>query len=198
MYAPKVNTEITTPSKIYKHEFFTEYIKTVNNSFLKYLNNNVDRFDCIREFSLLLTNIDVAIKIEAGIYEFAVVYCSTKKFHKDMMVSVYNDKKDNIYESLKNKDVKDKLLVALSKNQINPQRLAFMKPHELSPESWTELIRKNNLREEKKKNITTTDLYQCYKCKERKCHTALVQLRSADEPMTLIITCMNCHNVMKK
>ena len=30
------------------------------------------------------------------------------------------------------------------------------------------------------------------KCKQNKCTITLAQLRSADEPMSVLVTCMNC------
>lgn len=37
--------------------------------------------------------------------------------------------------------------------------------------------------------------FKCRKCKKRKCNVTLAQLRSADEPMSVLITCTSCgHN----
>ena len=61
-----------------------------------------------------------------------------------------------------------------------------------------EIIRKNKLRAEKRENIAVTDLYQCYKCKGRRCRMMELQTRSSDEPATKFITCLDCYTVMKK
>ena len=37
-----------------------------------------------------------------------------------------------------------------------------------------------------------TDQFKCGKCKKRECTYYELQTRSADEPMTLFITCLNC------
>ena len=87
---------------------------------------------------------------------------------------------------------------SIEKNEINPQLLAFLKPQDIHPDHWKDLIRKTSLREEKKKNIAVTDLYQCNKCKERRCRMMEIQTAGADEPMTRFITCLNCYNVMKR
>ncbi|GAA5834940.1 hypothetical protein JCM3766R1_002047 [Sporobolomyces carnicolor] len=39
-----------------------------------------------------------------------------------------------------------------------------------------------------------TDAFQCGKCKERRCMYYQMQTRSADEPMTTFVTCLNCNN----
>lgn len=43
----------------------------------------------------------------------------------------------------------------------------------------------------------TTDQFQCAKCKERKCTYYQMQTRSADEPMTTFVSCLNCNNRWK-
>ncbi|GAA5846935.1 hypothetical protein JCM5353_006401 [Sporobolomyces roseus] len=42
-----------------------------------------------------------------------------------------------------------------------------------------------------------TDAFQCGKCKERRCMYYQMQTRSADEPMTTFVTCLNCNNRWK-
>jgi transcription elongation factor S-II len=43
----------------------------------------------------------------------------------------------------------------------------------------------------------TTDQFQCGKCRQRKCTYFQMQTRSADEPMTTFVTCVNCGNRWK-
>ncbi|EPQ53091.1 transcription elongation factor [Gloeophyllum trabeum ATCC 11539] len=42
-----------------------------------------------------------------------------------------------------------------------------------------------------------TDAFQCGRCKQRKCRYRQAQTRSADEPMTTFVTCVNCNNRWK-
>ncbi|KAF9938721.1 RNA polymerase II elongation factor [Modicella reniformis] len=42
-----------------------------------------------------------------------------------------------------------------------------------------------------------TDMFKCGKCKGRKCRYYQMQTRSADEPMTTFVTCINCGNRWK-
>ncbi|XP_077826512.1 transcription elongation factor A protein 3 isoform X6 [Macaca mulatta] len=44
---------------------------------------------------------------------------------------------------------------------------------------------------------TTTDLFQCSKCKKKNCTYNQVQTRSADEPMTTFVLCNECGNRWK-
>ncbi|KAK9827698.1 hypothetical protein WJX81_001573 [Elliptochloris bilobata] len=43
----------------------------------------------------------------------------------------------------------------------------------------------------------TTDQFQCGKCRQRQCQYYQMQTRSADEPMTTFVTCVNCGNRWK-
>jgi transcription elongation factor S-II len=42
-----------------------------------------------------------------------------------------------------------------------------------------------------------TDMFRCGKCRGRKCTYFQMQTRSADEPMTTFVTCINCGNHWK-
>lgn len=43
----------------------------------------------------------------------------------------------------------------------------------------------------------TTDAFRCGKCGQRRCSYYQMQTRSADEPMTTFVTCLNCNNRWK-
>ena len=181
-------------------DYFTDNVKKINIKKIVYLNNNVDRSQTINKFADVLKDIETSIKIEAGIFEFTLVYCTTKNYMTKLMPSIYKDK---VYELSVNLDENNlvgnlTLKSTIFEGKINPQTIAFLKPQDLHPERWELLIKKQNLREEKKKNMATTDLYQCWKCKNRKCRMVELQTRSSDEPMTKFITCLECYNVMKK
>ena len=47
------------------------------------------------------------------------------------------------------------------------------------------------------KKEASTDAFKCGKCKQRQCTYYQLQTRSADEPMTTFVTCVNCDNRWK-
>ena len=53
----------------------------------------------------------------------------------------------------------------------------------------TDLINESDI---KKKNISYTKEYTCFKCKKQECTVKYVQTRSADESMTGFVYCNNC------
>lgn len=57
---------------------------------------------------------------------------------------------------------------------------------------------KNNLEQEESNDDLISDgLFKCPKCKKKKTTYYSVQTRSADEPMTNFITCLNCSHRWK-
>ena len=79
----------------------------------------------------------------------------------------------------------------------------YMKPSELNPHginaTQTESRRIESLRKEA---LNTDDpnyegLFKCNRCKSKKTTYYQMQTRSADEPMTTFVTCINCSNRWK-
>jgi DNA-directed RNA polymerase subunit M/transcription elongation factor TFIIS len=84
--------------------------------------------------------------------------------------------------------------------EFPPEALAGMAPHEKNPELWKDLIDAKIRHYEhivEERPAAMTNSFRCGKCKKRECVYQEVQLRSADEPMTLFITCLNCGNRWK-
>jgi transcription elongation factor S-II len=92
------------------------------------------------------------------------------------------------------------VLSKIKYNLWEPDNIIYMKPQELYPDIWEELILKNRKKLDalsKDKNAKGTDMFKCGKCKERNCTYFQMQTRSADEPMTTFVTCLNCNNRWK-
>ena len=61
-----------------------------------------------------------------------------------------------------------------------------------------EMEKENLLKVRSAKDLSAeTDMFQCGRCKQRKCKYYQMQTRSADEPMTTYVTCVNCGNRWK-
>jgi transcription elongation factor S-II len=85
---------------------------------------------------------------------------------------------------------------------LTPERFIKMTTEEMASEEQKRAdaaIHKDNLQKSQaaRDNAAETDMFQCGKCKQRKCKYFQMQTRSADEPMTTYVTCMNCNNRWK-
>lgn len=174
--------------------FVTEHSKDISNELLKYGLNNINRVNYILKLINIIDGI-LANKIENGIFEFALVYVTLHNYEKELLQSIYIDKFNEIYMNLdinsrfKNETLREGLLTGL----IKPEILAFMSPQQINPANWIELLNKNQCKEDVIKNMATTDLYTCRKCKGKKFKITEIQTRSADEPSTKFVTCLECY-----
>ena len=90
-----------------------------------------------------------------------------------------------------------RLLKRLRDGEFQPQAVASMSYSDLYPEKWGDMIEKTMKREAKMLEVdksAATDMFKCGKCKKRECTYYEYQTRSADEPMTQFIRCLNCNN----
>jgi|UniRef100_A0A6C0I8L7 transcription elongation factor S-II len=91
------------------------------------------------------------------------------------------------------------VLGKLENGHFDPEKIVSMDPTLLYPELWEELIvnNKKKMAMLSKKQEQTTSMFTCGKCKSRNCTYFQMQTRSADEPMTTFVTCLNCEKRWK-
>jgi DNA-directed RNA polymerase subunit M/transcription elongation factor TFIIS len=110
-----------------------------------------------------------------------------------------------------------RLIDRLVEGEFPAERVGSMTPEEMMPELWKPLIDKKMWKtqhaiDERPEAMTDRYVYalfwnqleilnrallysfQCGRCKKNECLYQELQLRSADEPMTLFLTCLNCGN----
>jgi len=133
--------------------------------------------------------------IEKGIFNWAIQHASknniVKKWSNTFFVTLYIDRLRSVYINLKKPDVASAVLSA----NIKSQEIAFMTHQEICPDKWKKLIDDKKIRDKQKyePNIeASTDNFTCNKCKSKKCTYYQLQTRSADEPMTTFVTCLEC------
>ena len=144
--------------------------------------------------------------LEIGVFNWCLEQCdkykTAKNWKNPRFVILYKDK---VRSTLLNLDpdsyIENKrLLSRLKEKEFMPHDIPFMKPQNVFPEKWAAVLdakmkRDMNVFEEKPKAMTNE--FKCGKCKKRECVYQELQVRSADEPMTLFITCLNCGNKWK-
>lgn len=126
---------------------------------------------------------------------------------------------DHIYQELKSTDMKYRNRVRSRISNLKDPRnpglrrnvlrgaisaglIAKMTAEEMASDELRELrnaMTQEAIREHQmaKTGGTTTDLFQCSKCKKKNCTYNQVQTRSADEPMTTFVLCNECGNRWK-
>ena len=74
-------------------------------------------------------------------------------------------------------------------------QIPTMSAYDMFPEHWQGLADKLLMREQKileGNKSRATDEYKCKRCNKRECTYYEMQTRSADEPTTIFISCLNC------
>lgn len=150
-----------------------------------------------------------AMQIEVGIFNYSVSYCRDNYMfaHWDnpKFLRVYLGRTKSLISNLSteanfgvhNKDIYD----TIKKRGWNWHELASKKYNDLFPKHWQPILDEKIKKEELIKRTvqaTATDMYKCGKCKKRNCTYYELQTRSADEPMTTFITCIECGHKWKQ
>jgi transcription elongation factor S-II len=76
-----------------------------------------------------------------------------------------------------------------------------MTPQEMDHEHWRGMIERKTTRDASKFNTNvqaSTDMFTCRKCKSKRSSYVELQTRSADEPATIFITCLDCGKQSKR
>lgn len=153
--------------------------------------------DNIPEFSELQSK-----DLEIGIFNYCIEYLNFKSnctWGNPIFKNIYRRKAISIINNInKNSNINngnDTLLNKILNNELKPNEIPFISYDKLKPEQWAELYEKkekidNNLINPEK--VAMTEEIVCKRCKQRKITYNMVQLRSADEPMSMLCQCLDC------
>lgn len=132
----------------------------------------------------------VAVSVESAMFEKWGKSNGAQKFkYRSIMFNVKDPK---------NPDFRRKILVG----EFKPERVVELTPEEMASSER----QKENVKIKEKALFNcerggppkaTTDQFKCGRCGKRKCTYYQLQTRSADEPMTTFVTCVNCDNHWK-
>jgi len=139
--------------------------------------------------------------IEKGIFNFAIKKATEeniiKKWDNIYFVHIYIDRLRSVFNNLKRNN---ELVGKINSKTIRAHEVAFMTHQTMNPEQWKELLEAKKNRDSNKYSpqmYANTDTFTCRKCKSNKCSYYQLQTRSADEPMTTFVTCIDCGNRWK-
>jgi len=151
----------------------------------------------MEEQQIFLNEINASKNIEIGAFNYSITYAMQRRIQPDWMnadfVALYSLVIRDILHDLKISNLFDRI----ARQEFPPHKVAYMRPTERFEGKWKNYLDKRADRESKMFDVDmsqVTDQFYCKKCHQSKCVYQEKQTRSADEPMTLFISCIVCGN----
>lgn len=176
-------------------------IKKVSHVFMSVNIKNPEHFrqNIVKQLNTKLNNENASMNLEKGIFNYTIKeadrYKIIKKWENQSFVQLYVDKFKSVFVNLTEFWVQ-----SVNNNELLPHKLAFMSHQELNHAKWASLIDAKSKRDKNKFEVNmaaATDTFTCRKCKGKKCTYITMQTRSADEPCTIFVSCLDCGNRWK-
>ena len=155
------------------------------------------REKCKNSLNLLLKDNDISKTIEDSIFKESNLKSKNNNIYSnyDLYIEITRrllinlDKKSHVKNNYFFKTIKNK--------KIDIENIASLEFQKLFPKLWenTDLDIENSSNQKSKNK--KRGMFTCFKCKSKDCITSQVQTRSADEGLTLFVTCLNCNNKWK-
>ena len=120
-----------------------------------------------------------------------------KRWDNKHFKDIYIAKVRSVYANL-NKDSylkNTRFIERLKLDEFKAYNIANMDKLHMYPENWKDIYDEKEKRDKVLYEVDkamATDLFTCGRCKKKECSYYQLQTRSADEPMTTFITCLNC------
>jgi transcription elongation factor S-II len=110
----------------------------------------------------------------------------TKKA-REVLMNLSDSKNPELRSRLLNDDISPHQLITLPFTELASTTLRLARE---AAHKWEMAERRSDLQH----NVAISDAWRCGKCRERMCTYYQQQTRSADEPMTTFVRCVNCGN----
>lgn len=159
------------------------------------------RADSIEKIEKLIGSEVDATDLELAIYNSsikeAVKRHVTCHWNNDLFKHIYQTRVRHIVGNLipttyvQNK----KLMTDLQSGKFTIESLCDADTYTISNDMWRDYIHRRQQREKRQlegNKAMATDQFYCKQCHKRECTYYEMQTRSADEPMTIFISCLNC------
>lgn len=146
---------------------------------------------------------DVCKDIEIGIYNWTIKFCDDNKIAKTWVnkkfINIYLAKSRSVIANLDKMSYvsNNRLIDRLKDNEFLPNQIPNMQTNHIFPEIWKDTIDEHIKKTENayiEKQVAMSDQIKCGKCHKREVTYIEKQCRSADEPMSLLCTCIVCGN----
>ena len=169
--------------------------------------NDVVRNNVVLKFNKFLECEKTSRIIEKSIFNHSIEISIKKNIDRTWENEIYKElylsKVRSMYSNLnKNSYIKNTTFLKRIKNsEIDIENIATLSVYDIFPENWKYILelksKKDKLKYELKPEAMT-DAFKCRKCGSRSTSYYEVQTRSADEPMTQFITCLDCNTRWKQ
>jgi hypothetical protein len=139
-----------------KYNFLTsQNVINISDDVIKYAENILPRNDTIIRLNNYINDLKKSTDIESSIFEYSFIYCYNKNFTKDYIKPIYIDKLNNLLLNIDTTSYLDNqtLLDDIVNNKIDCLYIAFLSPHQIHPEKWIDIIKKNDKNEISKNNF---------------------------------------------
>jgi len=154
-----------------------------------------------------VTSSEIASELEAQLLYSIVNYCKLNGIDVDWANKVfwntYRSKAISLYENLRTNGTvtnTENWAKKLLSREVDPKAFVDMPAEELCPSRWKAALDKIVEAEIRlySKNVSAAIYLYCSRCKKKsKCDYYQMQTRSADEPMTTFVTCLECDREWK-
>ncbi len=129
---------------------------------------------------------DTLERIMDNLKEFTIKYIETNDC-EFLINDIFIEKASEILNAL---NISDYLGNMISQGYISPEEICYMKPHEITPDRYKNIIEKKAYEHNQKKK--GSNIFSCKKCKQSNCEVTQKQTRAADEPATTFVKCLEC------
>ena len=175
------------------------------------MDNTSYKNDLRNKYCILFNNIikdeKLSRLIEQCVYNTTIQYSIENNIKKtwsnNIFKSLYISKIRSLYTNIKSDSYLQNInfIKKIKNNEIDPKKITSLSNYDIFPEVWEDLLKKNSEKDKLKYELkpeAMTDMFKCRKCGSRSCSYYEFQTRSADEPMTQFITCLDCNNNWKQ
>lgn len=150
---------------------------------------------------------EIAVELEGQLLSNIVNYCKLNGIDVDwankIFWNTYRSKAISLYENLRTDGTvtnTENWAKKLLSREVDPKAFVDMPAEELCPSRWKAALDKIVEAEIRlySKNVSAAIYLYCSRCKKKsKCDYYQMQTRSADEPMTTFVTCLECDREWK-
>lgn len=145
----------------------------------------------------------MASDLERGIFNWSVRQADTYRVKSlSKFLALYESKARSVLTNLDPTSYigNPGLLEKVQSGEIVPHDIPFMKPQDMFPTRWQTVLEMKKQRDEyaaTAKPVAMSSQFWCRKCNKNECIYQELQLRSADESTTVIVTCILCRSTWR-